>query len=142
MEAFTTWDGQLISQEKPHGVTVVVYRGNADTLEFLILHRAINGLDYEGNWAWTPPSGARFPGEDVEACARRELMEETGLELIPTLTGCGSEDWWVYAAETLPDARVQLSVEQTSLNGCRPNKLPENASPKGLASRFDRSRTC
>lgn len=111
LDTLTTWDGQSISPEKPHGTTVVVYRQDAGRLEFLILHRAHHGPDYEGDWAWTPPSGARFPGEEVEACARRELLEETGLILIPTLTNCGTEDWWVYMAEAPREAVVRLSEE-------------------------------
>ncbi len=30
---------------------------------------------------WATPGGARDPGEDFAACARRELLEETGLDL-------------------------------------------------------------
>jgi 8-oxo-dGTP pyrophosphatase MutT (NUDIX family) len=40
--------------------------------------RLHNGPDYAGACAWTPPSGARLPGEPVEDCARRELRDETG----------------------------------------------------------------
>ncbi len=107
----TTWDGQPISAEKPHGVTIVVYRWHAGGLEFLILHRAYNSPDYEGDWAWTPPSGARHPGEEVDDCACRELFEETGLELTFTLTDCGTEDWWVYMVEASQEAEVRLSAE-------------------------------
>ena len=35
---------------------------------------------------WATPGGARDPGEDFAACARRELLEETGLDL-----DCGAE---------------------------------------------------
>ena len=35
--------------------------------EFLLLHRvAPGGPDYEGEWAWTPPAGARQPREDLK----------------------------------------------------------------------------
>ena len=76
----TTWDGLPVSEEKPYGITAVVFRRVCGT-EVLMLHRAHRGSDYEGEWAWTPPAGARLPGEPVDACARRELREETGLEL-------------------------------------------------------------
>ncbi|MCB9133927.1 MAG: NUDIX domain-containing protein [Anaerolineales bacterium] len=106
-----TWDGQLISQEKPHGVTIVIYRRAVGGVEFLILHRTHYLPEFEGDWAWTPPSGARYPGEAVEVCAQRELFEETGLELVPTLTDCGTEGWWVFMAEMPREGEIRLSVE-------------------------------
>ncbi len=107
----TTWDGMPIHPEKPHGATVVVYRRRRRGLEFLLLHRAHYGPDYEGDWAWTPPSGARQPGETIEACARRELEEETGLRLEPVLTAFGSEDWAVFRSAMKGAAKVILSAE-------------------------------
>ena len=107
----TTWDGEPISPDPPFGAAVIVYRFGQDSVEFLILHRSIEGPDYEGDWAWTPPSGARFPGEGIDDCATRELREETGLELTPRRTRFGSEDWPVYAAEAKAVDRVQLGVE-------------------------------
>ena len=95
----TTWDGLPVSAERPHGVTVVVYRWTEQGLQVLLLHRAHRGPDYEGDWAWTPPAGARLPGEPVEACARRELREEAGLVLDVRPTACGTADWAVYVAE-------------------------------------------
>lgn len=104
----TTWDGLPVSDERPHGVTVVVYRWADQGLEVLLLHRAHQGPEYEGDWAWTPPAGARFPGEAVEACARRELREEAGLTLEVRPTACGTADWHVYVAEAPPCAAVSL----------------------------------
>ena len=67
----TTWDGLPVSAEQPFGASVVVWRRNGESREWLLLHRHHHGRDYEGAWAWTPPSGARFPGEAVEDCAQR-----------------------------------------------------------------------
>jgi 8-oxo-dGTP pyrophosphatase MutT (NUDIX family) len=106
-----TWDGVPIAAEKPFGVTAVVFRRSDEGLELLMLHRAHRGADYEGDWAWTPPAGARRPGEPIEACARRELAEETGLDLPMHLTGCGTDDWYVYLVEATPDAVVVLDAE-------------------------------
>jgi predicted metal-dependent hydrolase len=98
--------------EKPYGCAVVVWRPGDDGREYLILHRRTSrGAEYEGEWAWTPPSGARQPGEQLDATAERELREETGLELPLTSTDVGAEDWPVYVAEAPRDARVVLSEE-------------------------------
>ena len=106
-----TWDGKLISPEPPYGAMVVVYRRGIDEVEFLVLHRAHEGADYEGEWPWTPPSGARYPGEPIERCAARELREETGLELSLERTGYGDREWYVYVAEARPSDGVKLGKE-------------------------------
>src|SRR5687767_9486750 len=93
------------------GAVVVVFRRcDRDGIEVLMLHRAGRGVDYEGDWAWTPPAGQREFGETAAECARRELLEETGLDLVPWVTGCGTDAWPVYLAE----ARVgdAVCVEQ------------------------------
>jgi 8-oxo-dGTP pyrophosphatase MutT (NUDIX family) len=119
--ARSTWDGLPISDERPYGVTVVVYRrgggspeGGAGAegpagLEVLLLHRAHHGPEYEGDWAWTPPAGSRFPGEAVETCARRELREEAGLVLEVRPMACGTDDWALYVAEAPPGVAVSLA---------------------------------
>lgn len=77
-----TWDGLPVAQDEPHGAAIVVRRLAARLSgghEYLILHRAHHGPGYEGDWAWTPPSGSRQPGESVLGAALRELAEESGL---------------------------------------------------------------
>jgi len=107
-----TWDDQPMATDKPYGCSVVVWRAGASGREYLILHRrAAGGPDYEGTWAWTPPSGARLPGEDVDDTAARELREETGLELSITRTDLGVEQWTVYVAEAHREAEVVLDDE-------------------------------
>jgi 8-oxo-dGTP pyrophosphatase MutT (NUDIX family) len=105
----TTWDGLPVSDDKPHGATVVVFRRGSAGPELLMLHRAHSGPDYEGDWAWTPPAGARLPDESIAACAERELREEAGLHLPMLRTDCGSEDWYVYVAEAPADALVTVA---------------------------------
>jgi len=107
----TTWDGLPISKEPPFGATVVVYRRRGATLEILLLHRAHHGAEYAGDWAWTPPAGSRLPGEPIDQCARRELREETGLDLPLTLTDCGAAEWPHYLASVALDAAVMLDAE-------------------------------
>jgi 8-oxo-dGTP pyrophosphatase MutT (NUDIX family)/RimJ/RimL family protein N-acetyltransferase len=74
-----TWDGLPVAPDEPNGAAILVRR--TGTGEYLILHRAHRGPGYEGDWAWTPPSGSRLPGEPVLAAALRELAEETGLQV-------------------------------------------------------------
>jgi predicted metal-dependent hydrolase len=102
----------LATGEKPYGCSVIVWRTGEDGREYLILHRqTARGPEYEGDWAWTPPSGAREPGEPPDATAKRELREETGLELPITPSALREEEWAVYAAEAAPDAQVVLNDE-------------------------------
>jgi 8-oxo-dGTP pyrophosphatase MutT (NUDIX family) len=55
----------------------VVWRNGHAKREFLILHRRYaGGIDFEGEWAWTPPAGAIEGGASHDA-AKRELREET-----------------------------------------------------------------
>jgi 8-oxo-dGTP pyrophosphatase MutT (NUDIX family) len=94
------------------GATTVVWRrGAGGEREWLVLHRAHRGPAYAGDWAWTSPGGGREPGESPAACARRELREETGLELACAATPCGEAACPVFAAEAPPDARVRLDAE-------------------------------
>ena len=125
----TTWDGLPISPEPPFGATIVVFRPGAAGPDILMLHRAHQGPAYEGDWAWTPPAGSRFPGEPIEVCARRELLEESGLTLALTSTDCGTADWHLYVAEAPSDAEVTLDAEHdhyewvpcaVELERCRP----------------------
>ncbi|HEU0025932.1 MAG TPA: NUDIX hydrolase [Ktedonobacterales bacterium] len=103
-----TWDGLPISAEQPHGCAIVVFQRAGSGLRLLLLHRSHNGSAYEGDWAWTTPSGARLPGEPVTACAQRELAEEAGLTLPLHPTDCGGPDWFIYYAEAPHDAIITL----------------------------------
>jgi ADP-ribose pyrophosphatase YjhB (NUDIX family) len=107
----TTYDGVPIADEPPFGASIVVYRRTPSGLEFLMLHRAHHGADFEGDWAWTPPAGSRQPGEPIEVCARRELHEEVRLELSITACDHDAKEWAVYFAEAPADAEVILDAE-------------------------------
>jgi 8-oxo-dGTP pyrophosphatase MutT (NUDIX family) len=106
-----TWDGLPVSVEAPFGACVVVWRRGAEGAELLLLHRAHRGPAYDGDWAWTPPSGARLPGEPVETCAARELFEETGLRLAMRETDAGTEQWRLFVAEAPAGAEIRLDAE-------------------------------
>jgi 8-oxo-dGTP pyrophosphatase MutT (NUDIX family) len=128
----TTWDGLPISPEAPFGTSIVVYRRGEQGTEFLLLHRAHNGPDFEGEWAWTPPSGARLPNEPVDSCARRELQEETGLTVPVQATGYGRESWAIYIAEASAHPVMLIDPEhdryewvslETALARCLPERV-------------------
>lgn len=57
--------------EPIHAAGCVVYRRQEGRLEFLLVHRD----RYDD---WTFPKGKRDKGETDVACAKREVMEETG----------------------------------------------------------------
>ncbi len=107
----TTWDGVPVAREPPFASCVVVWREGREEREFLVLHRAHFGPDFAGDWAWTPPSGARQPGEDPTTAAVRELREETGLELSLTPIESPSPEVALYVAEARRDAEVTLDPE-------------------------------
>lgn len=97
--SFTTWDGEPVSRDRPRGATVVVASRAPDGWKYLILHRAHRGPTWDGDWAWTPPTGSRKPGEDITACAARELYEETGLCASPRAVATVDIDWAVFVLE-------------------------------------------
>lgn len=108
MEKKRTWDGRDVALEPPFGASVVVYRKTLTGIEYLLLHRAHHGPHYEGDWAWTPPSGARQPGETIDECAARELFEEAGIKASPERVSDSSVDWAVYVVETGSNTEVVL----------------------------------
>jgi 8-oxo-dGTP pyrophosphatase MutT (NUDIX family) len=140
-EIDTTWDGSPVARERPYACAVVVWRQAANGREFLLLHRlAPGGADFEGEWAWTPPAGARQPGETPAAAATRELEEEIGLTLpvTPLLEVSASEDVALYVAQAPQDAEVVLDDEHDRfvwlpLEDALPKCLPP-AVASGLAN--------
>jgi 8-oxo-dGTP pyrophosphatase MutT (NUDIX family) len=123
------WDGTPVAEEPPFGAMVVVFRRRRSRTELLVLHRRAAGpAGFDGDWAWTPPSGARRPQEAIASCATRELAEETGLKL-PCVRVDGGGDWAIFVAEAPPDTIVTLDDEHDgsrwlppveALAACRP----------------------
>jgi 8-oxo-dGTP pyrophosphatase MutT (NUDIX family) len=110
---FTTWDGEPVSRDRPHGVTIVVASRALEGWRYLLLHRTHHGGPArEGDWAWTPPSGSRRPGEDVPAFAVRELREEIGLRASPRPVVTDEIDWAVFALEVPRGTGVVVDGEE------------------------------
>jgi 8-oxo-dGTP pyrophosphatase MutT (NUDIX family) len=107
----TTWDGLPVARENPVAAAVVVWRRGPGRREYLVLHRHHGGPQWEGDWAWTPPSGARQPGEDPRAAAERELREETGLDLPLERVDHETDEVALFAAEAPAGAHVVLDAE-------------------------------
>jgi 8-oxo-dGTP pyrophosphatase MutT (NUDIX family) len=93
------------------GAATVVWRRGIDGAELLVLHRAAGGVDYEGDWAWTPPGGGLEPGETHEECAARELFEEAGLDLPLTRVHGHPNDFAAFVCELVGDVEIVLSDE-------------------------------
>jgi predicted NUDIX family NTP pyrophosphohydrolase len=91
----------------------VLYRRIDDTVEVLLVHPAGN---YNRRAPWGIPKGAPNPGEELEATARRETLEETGLDLSCPLVDLGYVDYTrskkrvhAYAAQAPEGARPRCA---------------------------------
>ncbi|MFQ5944489.1 MAG: NUDIX domain-containing protein [Anaerolineales bacterium] len=136
----TTWNGRPVSAEPPFGSTIIVRRSRDARFEYLLLHRVFTGDEPQGQWEWTPPSGARYPGETIDACARRELEEETGIDQSPQATAYGSNDWPVFLLEADSDTAITLSPEHDRYKWVDLTEAIALCSPKEVASPFERLR--
>lgn len=132
-----TWDGQAIADDPPMGTVIAVFRRHGHQVEWLVLHRMHRGPDYDGDWAWGCPSGCRLPGEAVDACAHRELLEETGLDLVPTLE-LDDEQWPVFMVEVPLSAEVRLSAEHDSHRWVALDTATELIKPERVAAQLSR----
>jgi predicted NUDIX family NTP pyrophosphohydrolase len=69
---------------------ILLYRAIDDTIEVLLVHPAGN---YNRRAPWGIPKGAPDPDEPLEAAARRETLEETGLLIEGPLVDLGHVDY-------------------------------------------------
>ena len=99
---------------------VVLYRFVDGAIEVLLVHPAGN---YNRRAPWGIPKGAPDPNEDLEATARRETLEETGLEIVEPLVDLGFVDY------TRSKKRVHAYA----------GKAPEGATPRCASWEVDKA---
>lgn len=97
----------------------LLYRVVGGQLEVLLVHPSGN---YNRGKPWSIPKGIPDPGEELEAAARRETMEETGVV-------AGN-------LEPLESIRYQKSGKQIH---CFAGPAPADASPSCASWEVDRS---
>lgn len=68
----------------------LLYRHSGDAIEVLLVHPAGN---FNRRAPWGIPKGAPDPDEQLEATARRETLEETGLDVGGPLVDLGYIDY-------------------------------------------------
>ncbi|HEX6683529.1 MAG TPA: GNAT family N-acetyltransferase [Candidatus Limnocylindrales bacterium] len=134
----TTWDGLPIAPDDPRGAAIVVRRNGTPGEEFLVLHRHHHGPHFEGDWAWTPPSGARLPDEAVLDGACRELAEEAGLSGVDVRPVDLSGTWAVFAARIDPDTPITLDVEHDRFEWLGREEALARLAPSAVVEAFQR----
>jgi 8-oxo-dGTP pyrophosphatase MutT (NUDIX family) len=93
------------------GAAVAVWRRTETGIEWLVLHRAIFEPEFAGDWAWGPPGGGCLTDETPAECARRELLEETGIDAECSPTPCGNHLADIFHAEVAADTEIVLTFE-------------------------------
>jgi mutator protein MutT len=71
--------------------------------------------DHQGG-RWEFPGGKRHPGETIEACLRREMLEEVGIEIVVG-------PLWRALTHVYPDRRVSLYFHFCDLRSGTPTPI-------------------
>jgi predicted NUDIX family NTP pyrophosphohydrolase len=98
----------------------LLYREGPDGLEVLIVHPSGN---YNRNKPWSIPKGEPDAGEELEATARRETLEETG----------------VTAGELKPLGTVQYTKSKKTIYAFS-GPAPADAEPRCASWEIDQAR--
>jgi ADP-ribose pyrophosphatase len=100
----TAPDGQVIRRDMilHPGAVVILPVLDRDHVVLLRNHRFVIGATL-----WEVPAGTREPGEPLEACARRELLEETGYRAAKW-TSLG----YLYASPGVLDEKLHLFIAE------------------------------
>ena len=96
----------------------LLYRRNGLSVEVLIVHPSGS---YNRRAPWSIPKGKPEPGEDLEAAARRETLEETG----------------VLAGQLVPIGSIDLTKSRKRIHGFA-GPAPDTAAPRCASWEVDR----
>ena len=133
-----TYDGQPVAADDPRGTTIVVRRPGTAGWEYLLLHRAHEGPEYAGDWAWTCPAGCRLPGEPIEPAALRELAEESGIVDHAIWAVDLSGPWAVFSVEVEADQQVALDAEHDQFAWLSADEAVTRILPASVAEQIRR----
>ena len=99
----------------------------------LLLLKRGDGGDYPGFWA--PPGGHIEEGESPQVAARRETLEECGLDIDSPLTPRSVINGYAcYEADPVPAFDPKLSDEHTDWGWFAPDALPDDCHPGFIES--------
>jgi predicted NUDIX family NTP pyrophosphohydrolase len=98
----------------------LLYREGPKGLEVLLIHSSGN---YNRHKPWSIPKGELDPGEELEAAARRETLEETG----------------VIAGELTPLGSMQYTKSKKTIHAFA-GPAPADAEPRCASWEVDQSR--
>jgi predicted NUDIX family NTP pyrophosphohydrolase len=91
----------------------LLYRRTPTGVEVLLVHPSGN---YNRHAPWSIPKGWPDEGEELEAAARRETREETGIDFMGSLQSLGSIDYtksrkriFCFAGEATADLQPQIA---------------------------------
>lgn len=101
--------------------------------EMLALHRSMDDVRRPGQWDF--PGGHVDEGEDMRQAARRETIEEAGLDLsdlrlvfaLSDMTPNGAGSWLVFVAHVSGSPNIALSHEHDDYKWMKPSEFLENA---------------
>jgi ADP-ribose pyrophosphatase len=121
VDTTTTPDGTVITRDMIFhpGAVVILPVLDADRVVLLRNHRFVIG-----ETLWEVPAGTREPDEPLEACARRELLEETGYTAA-TWTYLG----YLYASPGVMDEKLHLFVAEGLTPGTMAPEADEQLEP-------------
>jgi len=102
--------------------------------EVLMIRRGMGGGDYPGTWCI--PGGHQKGNETIEECARRECLEETGIDYKGKLEVLYDDgQFCYYVAHNFSKEEVKLNYESSGSDWCSPTVPPMPLHP-GLENAF------
>jgi 8-oxo-dGTP diphosphatase len=91
---------------------------------------------------WTLPGGRREPGESIEECAKREVLEEIGLQLFSLravlIMPVGTSFQLAVFATKLFEGTIELSPEVSRAEWVRPQSIGKLRTTPDLDKVLDR----